>query len=313
MKPRPPIEVPDEVKKKFAHADRLEWVSLALMILCVILVYFTIGQSQAMRAVFVEDVLAVIPPIVYLIASRMRFRKPNERFPYGYNHAVTVGFLCSAVCLLALGVYIWLESFSKLVKKEHPTVGVIGLFGHQVWIGWLAFPVLLITIACEATMGKIKLPVAIELHDKALTADARMNRADWLSGASGILGMAGIGFGWWWADSIAALVIATEIVRDGWENITAAVTDLMDEVPTHAEGEGPTEWAKNLCERLKKEPWIRDVDVRLREEGNVIGGEVLAIMNGTDGMPQRQRDLQKIAHEVDWRFYDLSLVAVDEL
>jgi divalent metal cation (Fe/Co/Zn/Cd) transporter len=214
---------------------------------------------------------------------------------------------------MALGTMVFFESVRTLLSKEHPTVGVIGLFGHQIWIGWLAYPVLVYTIICEFTVGKIKTPIATELHDKALAADARMNRADWMSGAAGMLGMAAIAMGWWWGDSIAAIIISIEIIRDGLGNITGAITDLMDEVPTHSDGEGPTEWAENLCKRLKKEPWVRDVDVRLREEGNIISGEVFVVMPDHADMPKRQNELQDIAHEVDWRFYDLSLVAVEKV
>jgi cation diffusion facilitator family transporter len=313
MKARPPIEVPDDVMAKFRRADRLEWISLVLMISCAVLVYFTLGQSQAMKAVFVEDVLAIIPPAVYLVVSRWRFKEPNERFPYGYHHAITIGFLCSAVALLALGTMVFFESLRTLLTKEHPTVGVMALFGHQIWIGWLAYPVLIYTIICEFTVGKIKMPVANELHDKALAADARMNRADWMSGASGMLGMTAIALGWWWGDSIAAIIISIEIIRDGFDNIKGAITDLMDEVPTKAEGEGATEWAENLCKRLKKEQWVRDVDVRLREEGNIISGEVFVVMADHDEMPKCYRELQKIAKDLDWRFYDLALVAVDRV
>jgi cation diffusion facilitator family transporter len=313
MKARPPIEVPDDVMAKFRRADRLEWISLVLMISCAVLVYFTLGQSQAMKAVFVEDVLAIIPPAVYLVVSRWRFKEPNERFPYGYHHAITIGFLCSAVALLTLGTMVFFESLRTLLTKEHPTVGVMALFGRQIWIGWLAYPVLIYTIICEFTVGKIKTPVANELHDKALAADARMNRADWMSGASGMLGMTAIALGWWWGDSIAAIIISIEIIRDGFDNIKGAITDLMDEVPTKAEGEGATEWAENLCKRLKKEQWVRDVDVRLREEGNIISGEVFVVIADHDEMPKCYRELQKIAKDLDWRFYDLALVAVDRV
>lgn len=313
MKPRPPIEVPPDVMEKFRRADRIEWISLVLMFLCVVLVYFTVSQSQAMHAIFIEDILALIPPIVYLCASRIRFRPPNERFPYGYHHSITIGFLCSAVALLGLGSMVLIESVKTLIAAEHPSVGVLSLFGHQVWIGWLTYPVLLITVTCEHTVGKIKHPVALELHDKALAADARMNRADSLTGASAMLGMTGIAFGWWWADGVAATIIAIEILRDGWDNLTEAVTDLMDEVPTKADGEGVADWEEKLRGRLRSVPWIRESDVRLREEGNILSGEVFAVLASDGDLPRHYADLQKIAREVDWRFYDLALVPVERL
>lgn len=313
MKPRAKFELPPEVEEKFRYAVRLEWISFALMFSCVVLVYFTLGQSQAMKAIFIEDVLALIPPIAFLVAARLRWKAPNERFPYGYHHAVSIGFLTSAIALVALGLLVLFEAAKTLLTRQHPTVGVIGLFGHQIWIGWLTYPVLLYCMACEFTMGKIKTPVAAELHDKALAADARMNRADWLSGASAMVGMAGIALGWWWADALAAMVIAFEIVRDGVGNLHDALSDLMDEVPTKADESETEDWETKLRQRIKALAWVRDADVRLREEGSVFSGEVFVVPYSTDDLTKRNEEVQKLARELDWRFYELCLVAVEKL
>jgi divalent metal cation (Fe/Co/Zn/Cd) transporter len=173
-------------------------------------------------------------------------------------------------------------------------------------------PALCYTIACEFTMGQLKKPYAKDLHDKTLGADARMNRADFLTGLSGILGVTGVAFGLWWADSVAAAVIGFEVLRDGWENIHASITDLMDECPTSLEGE-PDEIGERLRHRIKSLGWVRDADVRLREHGNLVTGEVFVVPHTTDGITARYDELQELAREVDWRFYDLSLVPVDEL
>jgi cation diffusion facilitator family transporter len=258
-------------------------------------------------------VLALIPPIAFLVSARLRWREPNDRFPYGYHHSVTVGFFCSAVALLALGTLILFDSLRTLMTAEHPTIGVVAVFGHQIWLGWLMYPVLAAAAITEFTVGRIKLPVAVELHDKALAADARMNRADWMTGVGAILGITGVAYGWWWCDSLIASLISIDIVRDGWENLTEVVTDIMDERPTSAHGGDTTEWEPKLRDRIKQLDWVGDADVRLREEGNVITGEVFVVPKTTESLPKRHAELQKVARELDWRFYDLALVAVDRL
>lgn len=37
------------------------------------------------------------------------------------------------------------------------------------------------------------------MHDKVLHADAKMNKADWMTAAAALVGVLGIGLGWWWA------------------------------------------------------------------------------------------------------------------
>jgi hypothetical protein len=70
----------------------------------------------------------------------------------------------------------------------------------------------------------------------------------------------------------------------------------MDEIPTSAEGGEPEQLAR-----------------RLREEGNLLSGEVFVVPHSLDGVTARGAELQKLARELDWRFYELSLVLTDQL
>ena len=61
-------------------------------------------------------------------------------------------------------------------------------------------------------LGRAKMKLAQKLHDKVLYADADMNKADWMTAVAAMVGVAGIGIGLWWADSVAALVISASIL-----------------------------------------------------------------------------------------------------
>jgi divalent metal cation (Fe/Co/Zn/Cd) transporter len=97
-------ELPPDKHEKLLKAVRLEWISIVYLVTAITLLYFTLGSSQAMKAAWVEDILGLTPPIAFLVASRIRNRKPNDRFPYGYHRATSVAYLCASVALLALGV-----------------------------------------------------------------------------------------------------------------------------------------------------------------------------------------------------------------
>ena len=87
----------------------------------------------------------------------------------------------------------------------------------------------------------------------------------------------------------------------------------MDEVPTKADESETEDWEKKLRQRVKSLGWVRDADVRLREEGSVFTGEVYVVPYSTDDLTKRNDELQKLARELDWRFYDLSMVPVETL
>jgi len=313
MRVREPVHLPAEVRAKLRKATRIQQWSLAFMIVGAAVIYLTVGQSQAMKAVFVEDLLSIIPPVAYLISQRIRWKPPSDRHPYGLHRSVSIAFLISAASLLALGSFILLESLATLLKAEHPTIGAIGIAGHQIWLGWIMLPALVFTAGGEFTFGRIKTPYAGELHDNALAADARMNRADWMSGAVAMAGIIGIGVGWWWADAVAATFISFEIVRDGVENFIAVLRDLMDEVPQKV-GEGDrSHWAERLSAKLRTLDWVEKCEVRLREEGNLITGEVFVVPRTIEAITERREEIQQLARELDWRFYDLAFVPVDSL
>jgi len=310
---REQVELPPHIDAKLKKATSIQRWSLAFMILTAVIIYFAIGQSQAMRAAFIEDVLSVVPPLAYLISQKIRWRAATERHPYGFHRSVSIAFLVSSVSLLVLGAFILFESVHTLITRHHPTIGAVGLFGHQVWLGWVMIPALLFTSAGEFAFGRIKTPYAGELHDTALAADARMNRADWMTGVVGIFGVLGIARGWWWADSLAATIISVEVVRDGVENLVAVLRDLMDEVPEKVAEGDRSHWRERLEARLAQLDWVKACDVRLREEGNLITGEVFVIPATVENITKRWSEVQTIARELDWRFYDLAVVPVDEL
>ena len=187
-------EMPPDTHQKLVKAARLEWLSILYLLSAIVLLYFTLGSSQAMKAAWVEDILGLTPPIAFLIASRVRNRKPNDRFPYGYHRATAIAYLCASVALLALGGFILYDSVSKLLKFEHPPIDLVKPCGDQpIWLGWLMLAALAYSAVPQVILGKLKQPLAKELNDKVLFADAEMNRADWMTGAAAMAGVVGIG------------------------------------------------------------------------------------------------------------------------
>src|SRR5688572_3948860 len=225
-------ELPSDKRALQKRAVRLEVISLAYLVSAIVLLYFTLGNSQAMKVAWVEDILSLIPPIAFLVSTRVRDRRANKKFPYGYHRATSIAYLCGSVALLSFGLFLLTDSLLKLITLEHPSIGTVVLFGHQIWLGWLMIPALIYSGLPMMILGKMKLPLARGLHDKALYADAEMMFADWKSVIAAVSGIIGISFGLWWADGVAASIISIDIVRDGLSNVRQVARDLMDHVPT---------------------------------------------------------------------------------
>jgi cation diffusion facilitator family transporter len=308
------FELPPEKARLHARAVRLEWWTIAFFVAAVSALAVTLGQSQAMKAAWIEDMLGLVPPAAFLVAARYRNRQPTRRFPYGYHRAVSVAFLAGSLALLGLGGWVVYDSLIRLIARERPPIGLVELFGHRFWLGWLMIAVLLATMVPAVLLGRIKQRIARELHDKVLFADAEMNRADWLTAAAAVLGILGIGAGLWWSDAVAALIIGGDIVRDGVRTTRAAVADLMDEAPSVVDGSRPHPVPHQLLTAVLDHEWVADAWLRLREEGHVFVGELLVVPRpDTDRLTERLEDLGRFAREFNWRVHDLVVAPVSAI
>jgi cation diffusion facilitator family transporter len=303
-------ELPDEQQEAMRKALRLEWISVAYWISAIVVLYFTLGQSQAMKAAWVEDILSLFPPIAFLVAARFRLRPPDEKFAWGYHRAITVAYLVSTMALFALGLFIMLDSVDKLLKGDHPPIGLVEIFDTQVWLGWLMLAALTYGVVPSLILGRLKQPLADKLHDKVLYADSKMNQADWMTALAAMAGVVGIGFGIWFADAVAAIVIAADILWDGQRYLRESVADLMDEGPKTYDESKPHPLVGRIKDELRGTAWVTDGVVRAREQGHLIAAEVWVVPAGSEELDARVEELTEQLRRLDWRLDDVIVSAV---
>ena len=298
-------ELPEELRPVMRKAIRLEWLTIAYMASAVVVVGLTLGQSQAMKAVWVEDVLGLLPPIAFLIAMRIRHRPPDGGHPWGHHRITSIAFLAAALALLLFGLAILGDSLMKLAKAERPPIGVTPLFGHEPWSGWLMLAALAYSGIPPVLLGRAKLKLAEPLHDKVLQADAAMNAADWKTAAAGAVGVVGIGFGLWFADAVTGALIALDVTRDGWRNVKAAGNELMDARPVSYDLEDEDPLVDRCATVLRELDWVQDAHVRLREEGHVLAGEAHVVPRDDADLTRRLEDAADRLLALDWRLHDV--------
>lgn len=306
--------LPPEVRRALQRANRLEWVTIGAFVVVVALVYAVMGNSQAMKSAWIEDMLSFVPPIAFLVGVRATRRPANRDRPYGYHHAIGMAHLVAAVALCVMGGYLVVDGGMKLITAEHPTIGGVTLFGTTIWMGWLMMVVLVLTAIPPVVLGRMKLKVAPILHNKVLYADADMNKADWMTSGSALVGVAGIGLGWWWADAAAALVISASILNDGIANLKAAVVSLIGARPTTIDDKDPHPLLADIDACLAGPGWVREAAARVRDEGQVFHVEGFVVPWVPDGAtPERLAELRGQLFGLDWKVRDVVLAPVVEL
>ena len=267
--------LPPEIADDMRRARRLEWWTLGGMASVIAVMYFAMGSSQAMKTAFIEDLLSLVPAMTFLIAARFERRPPTHEYRFGFVRVNSLAFLASAVVLTVLGSLLLFDGVSALAKGEHPTIGPIELFGQVIWLGWVMIAALAYSVIIPVVLGRLKLPIARRLRDKVLHTDADMQKADWQTGLAGIVGVLGVGLGFWWADAAAAAVISFSILHDGLRNIRIAAAELLDSVPRELDSAAMAAEASRLQQRL--EAMFPGGEVRLRESGRYILANVYGV------------------------------------
>ena len=112
------------------------------------------------------------------------------------------------LCFMALAAYMCYGSIRELVQKQPPEHSIVGIV------------LACVSLVVMPLLARAKRKVGATLESSAMNADAK--QTDFCFYLSAIL-LAGLGlnalFGWWWADPVAALIMAPIIAREGYEAI----------------------------------------------------------------------------------------------
>ncbi|OAN41367.1 cation transporter [Microbacterium sp. H83] len=307
-------ELPDEQRAALRGAVRWEWFTIAYTSVTIAVIALVVGNSQAMRTAWIEDMLSLIPQIAFLVALLFVRRRPTVKRPYGLHRAMGVGHLVAGVALLAVGLNLARESVVGLVSGEHPTIGTVVLFGQTVWLGWLMVAVMAVVIVGPVFLyGPAKSKLAPILHNKLLYADADMAKADWQTTVASIIGVLGVGAGVWWLDGAAALFISLGIIWDGARNTKTAVIDLMDQRARTYDSTHPHPLAGDILSTMRSRPWVKEASVRMRDQGQVFHIEAFVVPRRDRVSLAETADLAARISDLDWKVQEVVIVPTDRL
>lgn len=304
--------LPKEQLEALRKAVVLERISIVYVLSAVGLVLLVMGNSQAMRAAWLEDMLSLLPPIAFLIARRLVQRRPDVDHPYGWHRSVGIAHLASSVALLTMGGFVVVESTSALLSAEHPTIGTMNVFGVTFWQGWAMVAVLAYTGIPNIIIGHYKIRLAKTLHDRVLYADGTMNKDDWATATGAMIGVIGVGLGIWWLDAAIAVAIGIAILRDGINNLRAGVNGLLDVRARTTDDTQTHPLIEQINAAMADLPWVWRTGCRVRDQGHVLHVESF-VETLTPVNTAHLRAAQNMVQKLDWTLQDVVIIPVEEL
>jgi cation diffusion facilitator family transporter len=261
----PAPHYPEKVRDAMKRAVRLEWWTLFWLALIAVMMGLAAGGSQAFRTAWIEDMLSLLAPALFLVAHRVERLEPRKGFPYGFHRAGSLAFFLAAAALAAIGGFLLYEGGKTLVSGAHPSVGSIRLLNTEIWMGWIMMGALVVSIIPPVILGQKKRKIARALHDKVLFTDADTNAADWQTGVAGIVGLFGIALGLWWADALMAVLISLSILHDGIRGLQISTISLLDGAPRRLDSLKVDPDAEAMIDRLAAR--YRGARIQIRETG----------------------------------------------
>lgn len=143
-----------------------------------------------------------------------------------------------SLSFFALAAFVSYEAISSLISREYPESSMIG-------IGLAAVSLLIMP-----SVSLIQRRTGQELGSHSAVADSKQTLLCTYMSAVLLIGLvANSVFGWWWADSLAALVIAGLAVREGintWNGDACCSAEALFEHDDHDE-HGDAEPVANAC------------------------------------------------------------------
>lgn len=186
-----------------ARGRRLEYLTLAWngFEAAVALASGVIAGSVALVGFGLDSVIEMASAAVLLWRLRSKQTAQRERDEQRAHRL-------AGACLLALAIYIGIESIRALWLHSVPERSIPGI------------AIAVAAVLVMPLLGRAKRRVAKELHSGALHSDSR--QADFCAYLSAVLLVALLLnwlLGWWWADAVAALVMVPIIAREGVQGL----------------------------------------------------------------------------------------------
>jgi cation diffusion facilitator family transporter len=202
--------------------------------------------------------------VMTYFAVRISGKPADEEHHYGHGKVESVSALAETALLFVLsGVVIW-EAVKRLLSNQ----------GHVVEATVAAFAVIIVSVVVDFFRARLLYRVASETSSEALEADALHFGSDMWSSLAVLVGLGGVAFGYQWADSAAAVVVAVFVCIAGWRLGRRTIETLTDTAPP-----GSAETVRRIASRVSG---VVGVDgVRVRPVGDKLFVEVVLAVSRT--------------------------------
>jgi cation diffusion facilitator family transporter len=202
-----------------------KWAAGSSVIAAVALTSFKIivGIATGSLGILAEAAhsgLDLAAAVMTFLAIRISVRPADRNHPYGHGKVENISALFETLLLLLTCAWIIYTAVGRLITHS-----------VDIEVTFWSFAVMATSIAVDISRSRILYRAARRYNSQALEADALHFSTDIWSSAVVIIGLAGVKLAnWWYADAVAAIVVALIVVyvsaKLGFRTV-AALTDTI--------------------------------------------------------------------------------------
>jgi cation diffusion facilitator family transporter len=164
--------------------------------------------------------LDLVAAVITWFSVRISDRPPDKNHHYGHGKIENFSALIETFLLLITCAWIIYEAVNRLMSGN-----------TKIEVNVFSYFVILISIAIDIARSRALYRVARKYNSQALEADALHFSTDIWSSAVVLLGLIMAQFGWFFADSVAALAVAFIVLGVSWRLGKRAADVLLDRSP----------------------------------------------------------------------------------
>src|SRR6476620_5662459 len=206
-----------------------------------------LSGSLALISEAAHSALDFAATVMTWYAVRVSGKPADEEHHYGHGKVESVTALVETGLLFVLSALVIWEAGKRLVDGG----------GHAVEVTRWAFLVITVSIAIDFFRARVLYRVASETTSEALEADALHFGSDMWSSIAVLIGLGGVAFGYQWADSAAAVIVAVFVCIAGWRLGRRTIETLTDTAPP-----GSAETVRRVASRVSGVVGVDGVRVR---------------------------------------------------
>jgi len=175
-----------------------------------------IGQSGALIADGIHSFSDLITDWVTWYAAKLSGDAPDDDHPYGHERFETVATLGLSIFLAIVGTIIIIDGFGRFSNPNE--------LKHESWLIAAAT----LSILSKEGLYWYTVKVAKNVKSDLLRANAWHHRTDAFSSIVVVIGIIGAANGYFFFDSVAAILVGVLIIYIGWQLGFEATKELVD-------------------------------------------------------------------------------------